>query len=500
MRTHVFAALAACSILASGCSDKYRAQEISAEAAGLLAKADQPGPGGSLVVDLEGLRELGFIRADPKTPGNPLADMLLLTLPAAAVAVKDEAAGPLVARAAVMVALMREWNVWPHVQRFGVLAPFNPAMSPEAMADGLLLVLAVKGDAKANAELMRGLAAMDRVGGKPALTSQDGNLCFASPQLPVAICIKAGPGYFAAGTAGALKGLAPVAGASRSAAVPLLRVRAEAPGLGKGEASVEGRGPLKVAVKVEGEQAELVAGLEKAVNEALSQMDQARAMTRTTMQPTLDGAKTALAADAEAPAGMKKAAAALTLDQLLDPNGTYVAVRQSMKVSRLDRTISAEMTIPDSQITALTDSGALVGVAVVGILAAVAVPNFIKFQCRSKQSEAKANLRGAFTSQTAFFQEHDRYGSSFGEIGFQPERGTRYAYCMAGTCLPCTLPGCARFEGDENPCLGMTDPMATGEGDLPVICAVGSIDMDSDPDVWYVGEGGQLNNAENDCD
>ena len=72
----------------------------------------------------------------------------------------------------------------------------------------------------------------------------------------------------------------------------------------------------------------------------------------------------------------------------------------------------------------------MIVVAIIGILAAIAIPNFIKFQARSKQSEAKANLKALFTSQKAFFQEKDRFSSFTGEIGFEPERNNRYAYYL----------------------------------------------------------------------
>src|SRR3954463_16802551 len=72
----------------------------------------------------------------------------------------------------------------------------------------------------------------------------------------------------------------------------------------------------------------------------------------------------------------------------------------------------------------------MIVVAIIGILAAIAIPNFIKFQARSKQSEAKANLKAIFTAQKAFFQEKDRYSSLTGEVGFSPERNNRYAYYL----------------------------------------------------------------------
>ena len=69
----------------------------------------------------------------------------------------------------------------------------------------------------------------------------------------------------------------------------------------------------------------------------------------------------------------------------------------------------------------------MIVVAIIGILAAIAIPNFIKFQARSKQSEAKANLKGMFTTQKSWFQEHDEYANSVHRIGYSPERGNRYA-------------------------------------------------------------------------
>src|SRR5712671_1810569 len=75
----------------------------------------------------------------------------------------------------------------------------------------------------------------------------------------------------------------------------------------------------------------------------------------------------------------------------------------------------------------------MIVVSIIGILAAVAIPNFFEFQARSKQSEAKANLKAIFTAEKAFFQEKNRFSSLTGEVGFEPERNNRYAYFLTGT-------------------------------------------------------------------
>jgi len=72
----------------------------------------------------------------------------------------------------------------------------------------------------------------------------------------------------------------------------------------------------------------------------------------------------------------------------------------------------------------------MIVVAIIGLLAAIAIPNFIRFQARSKQSEAKSNLKALFAAEKAFFQEHDRFSSVVVEAGFAPERNNRYAYFL----------------------------------------------------------------------
>ena len=72
----------------------------------------------------------------------------------------------------------------------------------------------------------------------------------------------------------------------------------------------------------------------------------------------------------------------------------------------------------------------MIVVAIIGLLAAIAVPNFIRFQARSKQSEAKANLKALFQAEKAHYAAKDKYSTQVLEVGFVPERNNRYAYFL----------------------------------------------------------------------
>jgi type IV pilus assembly protein PilA len=151
----------------------------------------------------------------------------------------------------------------------------------------------------------------------------------------------------------------------------------------------------------------------------------------------------------------------------------------------------------------------MIVVAIIGILAAIAIPNFIKFQARSKQSEAKSNLKAIYTAEKAYLQEKDVYSTDVSKVGFSPERGNRYRYALAGlnsalearttTQATCSSPPCTGVEVDvfkygaaATGSIPTTSPCTTGAiTPGPVNAAFnaiawGNIDNDSTYDTWSI--------------
>jgi type IV pilus assembly protein PilA len=98
----------------------------------------------------------------------------------------------------------------------------------------------------------------------------------------------------------------------------------------------------------------------------------------------------------------------------------------------------------------------MIVVAIIGILAAIAIPNFIRFQLRSKAGEGKVNLAAIRTAEEGYFAEFGTYiqtlpspaawanganavrkipwtdpgvaPNNFGTLGFAPEGDVHFQY------------------------------------------------------------------------
>jgi type IV pilus assembly protein PilA len=136
----------------------------------------------------------------------------------------------------------------------------------------------------------------------------------------------------------------------------------------------------------------------------------------------------------------------------------------------------------------------MIVVAIIGILAAIAIPNFLRFQAKSKQSEAKTNLGGIFTAETSYFSENNTFGDlnvvSWAPIG----TSVRYRY---------------QLNNDGTNAIGQLDTAivsatwagttALGAGPNAFTAgAQGNIDSDTTLDAWQMNDVRTLSNASDD--
>ncbi len=129
----------------------------------------------------------------------------------------------------------------------------------------------------------------------------------------------------------------------------------------------------------------------------------------------------------------------------------------------------------------------MIVVALIGILAAIAIPNFLSYQARAKQSEAKTNLVAIHTAEVAYFAEQNSYGDTFTKIGFAVTGSSpRYHYVLGSSTTGAVVGGCTVPASDP--------PSATGF----TAFAVGNIDGDETCDVWSINQDKALVNVTND--
>ncbi|MGE4232205.1 MAG: type IV pilin protein [Bacteriovoracia bacterium] len=103
----------------------------------------------------------------------------------------------------------------------------------------------------------------------------------------------------------------------------------------------------------------------------------------------------------------------------------------------------------------------MIVVAIIGILASIAIPNYQKYQARTRTSEAKINLAAAYTAEKSFAVEYSSYGACLKNMGYAPEGWNAVAannviyYAIGFSTLPAN--GCGAAGG-----VGCGSDMGTG--------------------------------------
>ena len=104
----------------------------------------------------------------------------------------------------------------------------------------------------------------------------------------------------------------------------------------------------------------------------------------------------------------------------------------------------------------------MVVVAIIGILAAIAVPNFQRFTAKSKQSEAKSSLSAMYSAERALSSEWQTFAASFDVIGYRPTGWQRYNHGFAAN-FPAAMPP------------GYAGPPITANFNTTAFCGLGAI-------------------------
>jgi prepilin-type N-terminal cleavage/methylation domain-containing protein len=86
----------------------------------------------------------------------------------------------------------------------------------------------------------------------------------------------------------------------------------------------------------------------------------------------------------------------------------------------------------------------MIVVALIGVLAAIAIPRFMRSSMKTKQSEARGILKQIYTMQRAYYQEKDAYypsdgstvvtqpGGGIAGLGVEIMSSARYSYSITG--------------------------------------------------------------------
>lgn len=139
-------------------------------------------------------------------------------------------------------------------------------------------------------------------------------------------------------------------------------------------------------------------------------------------------------------------------------------------------------------------------VAFIGIVAAIAIPNFIRFKARAKQTECRTELLSLYREEVAFIAAHGKPTFLVSELGSTPPPLSRYRYFLSeGPLAPPGAPppaGATGFEA-ETPLTGavrvlpevfaggVTLGPGPGENAFTFAC-LGNLDGDSTHDVWSI--------------
>ena len=137
----------------------------------------------------------------------------------------------------------------------------------------------------------------------------------------------------------------------------------------------------------------------------------------------------------------------------------------------------------------------MIVVAIIGILTAIAVPNFTRFQAKARQSEAKVNLKALYTAIKSNRADTGLY--ECGLCGYAPEQGNLYHYFATATATVAGSDADCKKASDSGATPAQKNPTSTVDGTFTAVAAA-NIDGDSYCDGWSINQDNTLSNVKND--
>ena len=115
----------------------------------------------------------------------------------------------------------------------------------------------------------------------------------------------------------------------------------------------------------------------------------------------------------------------------------------------------------------------MIVVAIIGILAAIAIPNFVDMQYRAKRAEVPSNVDGIKTAELAYEASFDMFveqsshmpnsspnkqqrpwtGGNFDTLGWAPDGDVRGMYSVGTTVTSFQISGLCDVDGDGSPAM-----------------------------------------------
>jgi len=142
----------------------------------------------------------------------------------------------------------------------------------------------------------------------------------------------------------------------------------------------------------------------------------------------------------------------------------------------------------------------MIVVAIIGVLSVISIPNFLMFQAKARQTEAKAALGAIFVAATTvLLTDNGTYAvTNIGQLPFSPIGRPNYSYWYDVNGTPTAVPGSSTAAGpcDVRSVTVFITPVASATSFTAT--AKGNADGDATCDEWSINDARNLENPSND--